>query len=215
MHHHPPEEILAQYAAGTSEEAEALLVATHLALCPRCRLVCEGFEHLGGALLLREVEPAEPGADMLAAVLGRLEEPEPPREPIPPAGPNDAPMPLRALTGPLDAVPYRNTGPGIWRFDLPQSSKERPVALVSLRPGLAIPPHRHSGTERGLVLRGGFTDELGHFVRGDVSIRYPDDPGDHHQRIDDGERCVVLMVDDGPKVPTTLWGQAVNFLFGL
>jgi putative transcriptional regulator len=152
---------------------------------------------------------------MLAALLGRLDEPEPPRAPLPPAGPHDAPMPLRAFTGPLDAVPYRSVAPGIWRFDLPQSNQQRPVAVVSLHPGLAIPPHRHSGTERGLVLRGGFTDELGHFVRGDVSIRYPDDPTDHHQHIDDGERCVVLMVDDGPKVPTTLWGQAVNFLFGL
>ena len=134
---------------------------------------------------------------------------------MPPAGENDLPMPLRGLTGPLAGIPFRTTAPGIWRFDLPQSRKDRPVAILSLQPGLTIPPHRHSGTERGLVLRGSFTDEGGRYGRGDVSIRGPEDPEPHHQQIDDGERCVVLMVDDGAKIPTTWMGRVVNFLFGL
>jgi putative transcriptional regulator len=212
MNHHPPDDLLASYAAGNADDGEALLVATHLALCPRCRLICDDLDQIGGALLTREVPLPDGG---LEAVLARLDTPEPPRKPMPPAGPNDIPMPLRGYTGPLAEVQFRSAGPGIWRFDLPHSRPDRPVALLSLRPGLTVPPHRHSGTERGLVLTGSFTDEGGRYGRGDVSIRTPDDPDVHRQQIDTGDRCVVLMVDDGAKIPTTLMGRMVNFLFGL
>ncbi|MEQ1503821.1 MAG: cupin domain-containing protein [Myxococcota bacterium] len=231
MTHHPPDDLLAAHAAGAADDAEALLVATHLALCPVCRDACAALDAVGGALLgAGAVLPGDPGpagpsvgmsADALdaalAATLGRLDAPDTdvPR-PMPPAdGPNDLPMPLRALTGPLSAIPFRAAAPGIWKFELPQSRPGRPVCLVSLRPGLVVPPHRHSGAERGLVLTGGFADETGHYTRGDVSFRTPDEAEPHHQRIDDGERCVVLMVDDGPKIPTTWLGRVVNFLFGM
>jgi putative transcriptional regulator len=216
-HHHPPEDALADYAAGTADEAEALLVATHLALCPPCRAAVERLDALGGALLDHAAEPAPFDATAaLDAVLARLDEPAPEitRPPAPlAAGPGDIPMPLRALTGPLASVPFRRASPGVWRYDLPQTRVERPVCLVSLRPGLRVPDHRHSATERGLVLTGGFTDETGHYLRGDVTWRGPEEEGDHRQQIDAGERCVVLMVDDGPKVPTTALGKVVNFLF--
>jgi len=215
--HHPPPDALAAYTTGGADEAEALLAATHLALCPRCRSLVEGMEAVGGALLDRE--PAVPvGEGALAAVLRRLDSPEsgePARPPPPPAGRDDLPMPLRALTGPLDTVPFRQVAPGIQRFDLPLSRPGRPVAVVSLRPGIVVPPHRHSAVERGLVLRGGFTDETGHYGRGDVSWRDTGEPEPHRQRIDRGERCIVLMVDDGPKVPITWGGKIMNALFGL
>ncbi len=215
--HHPPAEALAAYCTGSADEAEALLAATHLALCPACRAVVDGMENVGGTLLDREPTAAmSDGA--LDRVLGRLDAPEsaePPRTPLPPAGRDDAPMPLRALTGPLDAVRYRQVAPGIRRFDLPLSRPGRPVAVVSLRPGIVVPPHRHSAVERGLVLRGGFTDESGHFVRGDVSWRDTGDAEPHRQRIDQGERCIVLMVDDGRKIPIDWRGRIVNALFGL
>jgi len=215
--HHPPPDALAAYSTGSADEAEALLAATHLALCPRCRVVVEGMESVGGGLLDRE--PAAPIGDRaFEAVLRRLDAPEsadPPRLPPPPAGRDDVPMPLRALTGPIDAAPFRQVAPGIRRFDLPLSRPGRPVAILSLRPGLVVPPHRHSAVERGLVLRGGFTDEAGQFGRGDVSWRDTEEPEPHRQRIDDGERCVVLMVDDGAKIPITWGGKIINALFGL
>jgi putative transcriptional regulator len=217
-HHHPPEDALAHYVAGTADQAEALLVATHLALCPPCRFVVERLDTVGGTLLERTSAPADAfDADAaLDGLLSRLDEPapEPDRPPAPPAaGPHDIPMPLRGLTGPLASVPFRRASPGVWRFDLPMTRQDRPVCLVSLRPGLRVPDHRHSGAERGLVLTGGFTDESGHYLRGDVTWRGPEEEAAHQQQIDPGERCVVLMVDDGPKIPTTALGKVVNFLF--
>jgi putative transcriptional regulator len=214
--HHPPPDALAAYTTGNADEAEALLAATHLALCPTCRSTVEGMESVGGALLDRTA-PAPMPDGALDAVFRRLDVSDRGAEPraAAPVGRDDAPMPLRGLIGSLDRVSYRRVAPGIRRFDLPLSRPGRPVALVSLRPGTVVPPHRHSAVERGLVLRGGFSDESGHFGRGDVSWRDTEDLQAHRQRIDRGERCIVLMVDDGPKVPVTWGGRIINALFGL
>jgi putative transcriptional regulator len=215
--HHPPQDLLAAYASGGVEAGEGLFAATHLALCPTCRAVCDGFEAVGGSMLERTPELAL-GAGALARVFARIDAspgPVPSPPPPDPVGPNDAPLPLRSLTGSLDAVRFRRVAPGILRFDLPGSTAARPMALLSLRPGLHVPAHTHGAVERGLVLRGGFTDEVGHFVRGDVSWRDAGEAEPHRQRMDEGERCVVLMVDDGPKIPVDWMGRVVNTLFGL
>lgn len=214
--HHPPHDVLIAYTAGGLDGAEDVLVASHLALCPACRTECAALEAIGGAMLHTAGErPLAVGS--LEALLARLDEPPPPEPaPAPPAeGPLDLPLPLRRLTGPLSQVAFRTVAPGIRRFDLPMSRPDRPVALVSMRPRLTVPAHHHAATERGLVLAGGFTDEVGHFVRGDVCLRGPGEDQPHQQQIDDGEDCVVLMVDDGPKIPTTAVGKVVNFLFGM
>src|SRR5690242_15819255 len=51
VHHHPGEEILLSYASGDLAEPLALVVATHLALCPTCRGAVDDLEALGGVLL--------------------------------------------------------------------------------------------------------------------------------------------------------------------
>ncbi len=212
--HHTPEHVLVAYAAGSLDDAETLFVATHLTLCPVCRALVQGYDALGAALL-KGVEAVEVDAGSLDSVLARLDEPEP--DP-PPQVRSDGvlPRPLLDVVGrSLGEVPFRTVLPGIRRFDLALGNKDRPVALVGLRSGLRVPDHRHSATERGLVLTGSFSDETGQYRRGDVSIREPEDEHPHQQRIDVGPECVVLMVDDGAKIPVTIMGKVVNTLFGL
>ena len=56
--HHPSEARLLDYASGALPEPMALLIATHLALCPACRRTVAELEAVGGALL--EALPPEP-----------------------------------------------------------------------------------------------------------------------------------------------------------
>ena len=37
VRHHPDDELLLDYASGALGEAESLVIATHMALCPICR----------------------------------------------------------------------------------------------------------------------------------------------------------------------------------
>src|SRR4051812_30300783 len=96
--HHPPEELLLDYAAGSTDEPTSLTLATHLALCPECRDAVAGFESVGGALL-EEIEPAALAPDALDRLLARLDEQVPASSPRSPAvgdAPHPLPKPLRS-----------------------------------------------------------------------------------------------------------------------
>jgi putative transcriptional regulator len=204
--HHVPSEILLAYGAGALEEALSLWVATHLALCPICRAEVAEVEAVGGAML-GTYAPVSVAEGSLTALLGRLEDedrevlPEPSESASPPV----IPEPLRSYSGAYADLVWTPRAPGIRTCAIGLSHGDMPVRLFSLKPGMVVPAHRHQGQERGLVLTGGFSDDEGHFARGDVSVRGPD--FDHEATIDGGEPCVVLFVNDGLLKPRTLLGR--------
>ena len=134
--HHATAERLMDYAAGASAEPTALLVATHLALCPACRREVRRLEAVGGAML-DGIEPValQPGG--LDAVLARLDEPAPVPEASP--APADAetsgllPEPLRSrLACNMRDVPWRAVTRSLDETDLPAGPpgfKSRPSTL--------------------------------------------------------------------------------------
>ena len=58
-----------------------------------------------------------------------------------------------------------------------------------------MPSHTHHGTELTLVLTGGFKDEDGHYVAGDVA--FADGDVDHKPIADEGEDCICFAVTAG------------------
>jgi putative transcriptional regulator len=209
--HHPGDEWLLEYAAGSSPEPIALLVATHLALCARCRKQVRDYEALGGALL-ESLEPAPLRADGLARAIERLERPEAepePDRPVPqPARSLDLPQPLRDYAGgSLDALAWRRFGP-VAEARLLDSFASFKTRVLRVRAGMALPGHTHGGIELTLVLRGGFTDALGHYLRGDVSEAGSD--VDHRPVADKDEECICLVVTDAPLKLTSRFGRLLN-----
>jgi putative transcriptional regulator len=209
--HHPGEEWLLEYAAGSSPEPIALLVATHLTFCSRCRNQVQDYEALGGALL-GSLEPAPVREDGLARILERLDRPdaapEPGRPAPEPARSLDLPQPLRDYAGgSLDALPWRRFGP-VAEARLLDSFPGFKTRMLRVRAGIALPGHTHGGIELTLVLRGGFTDALGHYLRGDVSEAGSE--VDHRPVADDDEECICLVVTDAPLKLTGPLGRFLN-----
>ncbi len=209
--HHLPADTVAGYANGEAAEAEALLVATHLALCPTCRSEVSRLEALGG-VALETLEPA-PALD-LDAMLARLDEPEPaptvaPRPRVAPTGQlATLPEPLRSYVGSFDGLPWKTKIPGVRTADLGLSLGEVPVRLSVLKPGLKLPRHTHAGRELTLVLQGGFENGHGHYVRGDVEVGLPEQV--HAMVIDPGDPCIALSVNEGSLEPVDLLGKLVS-----
>ncbi len=209
--HHLPADALAGYASGEACEAEALLIATHLALCPACRGAVAKLEDLGAATLL-SLEPAPP-LD-LDAMLARLDDPEPvptvaPRPRVAPTGALRAfPEPLRSYVGDFDGLPWKTKIPGVRSAELGVALGEVPVRLNVLRPGLRLPRHTHAGRELTLVLQGGFENGHGHYGRGDIEVGLPDDV--HAMVIDAGDPCIALSVNEGALEPVDLLGRLVS-----
>ena len=112
--HHPDEDLLLAYSAGSLREPVALLVATHLALCPACRAEAERFDAVGGALL-EDLKPEAVSESSIADLLSRLHDPvrdgpcaaERRTKAVDPIVPN----PLRDYLGDgLDELPWKTLG---------------------------------------------------------------------------------------------------------
>ncbi|HEY0838367.1 MAG TPA: ChrR family anti-sigma-E factor [Azospirillum sp.] len=198
--HHPGDALLMEYAGGCLGEPAALVLATHLALCPGCRHSVAELETVGGALL-DELEPESVSTCCRNAVFARLDEAEETARPVrrPTAAavrrPNGAPLlpqPLRRYVGDLERLRWRSRLPGLQIADIPLGNGT--AQLVRMRGGVAVPRHSHDGLELAVILQGGFTDQLGHFLRGDVAVG--DDSVDH-KPVADTEGCLCLSVTLG------------------
>src|ERR1700675_878803 len=71
--HHPSDVTLGAFASGTLDEARAVVVATHVAVCPQCRRAIRAFEHLGGAQLDATAPAEEMSAGALERAMARLD----------------------------------------------------------------------------------------------------------------------------------------------
>ena len=209
--HHPGDDLLMSYAAGSLEEPLALVIATHLALCPRCRDEVARLEALGGAML--EQQDGTPLADDgVERILARLDEPEDPA----PAAPSDGiadidprvPQPLRDyLATSIDKLDWKSFR-GLEKVELLTEASGFHTRLMRIKPGTAMPAHTHEGTELTLVLAGGFSDESGHYERGDIAEC--GDDIDHKPIADPGEDCICLAVTDAPLRLTGPVGRLLN-----
>jgi putative transcriptional regulator len=214
--HHLPEELLLDYAAGTSAPAASLVAACHVTLCAACSAQLRDMEALGGALLEAAAgQPLRAGA--MEAVLARLDEAAapaaPPAPPVQPADCPPLPWPLLRLIDGAGGLRWDFVAPGVRGFELRELGGGGAVTrLVRLKPGLEIPLHDHGGVEYMLIFSGALDDAGTRFRRGDLCVR---DKGDRHvQRVAGGEPCVALTVNLGPFVPLTWKGRVMKLIAG-
>lgn len=210
--HHPSPEILIAYAAGSLPEPHALVIATHLSLCPECRATTMELDALGGAML-DELSPTLMEPDALDRLMARLDEPAPPEAPPLPADPV-LPAPLRAYVGrSIEGVAWKKLGFGIEEFRLPIPDTQRySTRLVRVAAGREIPSHGHDGDELTLVLAGGFTDGSDNYRRGDVAGA---DPTVSHRPVADADgECICLIVTEGKLRFSGLFGPLLSYFRG-
>ncbi len=191
--HHPDEALLLEYAAGSLGEAKALLVATHLALCPACRTAVRSGETAGAVLVFCESETEATGAppdvsgEAIEVRSGAV---------LSPAGSN-LPEPLRGYLGvSVSDLPWAPVGMGMSEYALPEFHGRESVRLLAIPPGRRMPRHTHEGEELTLVLWGSFSDASGAYARGDVATA--DARVDHQPHAGAGETCLCLAVEDAP-----------------
>ncbi len=227
--HLPPEEMLLEYAAGTLPEPLALLVASHLTLAPESRRDVQAFEAVGGALL-EELEPVEMSDDALDSLLARLDKEDADESEAGTRGSGAAlvsappktrpmvqtesgiilPAPLRAyIGGDADCVPWLERTGNVAEYDVLPGYPDFRTRLLRIRAGAKIPSHTHEGREFTLVLDGSFSDEEGHFERGDVEVA---DGDVTHMPVAGSERdCICLAVTDAPLRMTGPFGRLLNY----
>lgn len=196
MNHHPDTSTLLAYAAGSVTEGFSLVVAAHLESCQHCRDAVARAEAMGGELL-----DELPGAAMADLGMGQVWEriaasPAVPLSVQQPRRENDLPAVLSPLIpGGLSAIRWRTLVPGIKQYLLPDvDSDQGSVRLLHIAPGTTVPHHTHLGSELTLVLQGSYSDETGHYRRGDLADV---DSSVHHQPVVDSDQpCICLIATD-------------------
>jgi len=195
--HHPPEDLLADFATGGLEEAERLVISVHAAQCNRCRQFIRAVEQLAGSAI-EATEPIAMSVDAFDSVMARIQgstEAAPRERAAGPVDPEDAELPgilqrhrigkRRRIAPGISLRPILLSGPGASRAFLLQSA-----------PGTRMLEHTHTGTELTCVLKGSFSHEGGHYGPGDFD--FGDNSVDHRPVV--GEEgvclCVVAMTGD-------------------
>ncbi|NOT41091.1 MAG: hypothetical protein HOP13_11415 [Alphaproteobacteria bacterium] len=201
--HHPDDTLLIEYANGSLDEAKALLVATHLALCPPCRDAVAAGEAAAAALAFDDDAAADVGPVPDVAALP-VESP-----PTVPKGATGVPEPLRRYLGrPVPELGWVPVLAGMKEYPLREFEGRGSVRLLAIEPGRRMPRHTHEGLELTLVLQGSFSDASGAYVRGDVATA--DASVDHQPQAGGGELCLCLAVEDAPLRLTGLTGAVLN-----
>src|SRR5581483_3857942 len=120
------------------------------------------------------------------------------------------PEPVRRLSAlDPDAGPWRKLPGGVSVRSIPVAGPER-LVMMRIKPGGSVLRHRHIGEEWTLVLQGGFSDNAGHYGRGDLIVKGADD--EHRPVADQGEDCICLVLLRGkPRYSGFLGGLMGRF----
>jgi len=204
----PVDALLAAYCAGTLEPSLHALVASHLALRPGSRAYVSALEDLAAENMANVApEPLSHREDRLAAIFAQDMAPAPRRH----FG-TILPSPLRQYLGhELESVRWRTKLPGVKEYRIEDQGRGE-ASLLWVRAGRRMPSHTHEGLEVTLVLKGGFSDVTGHYVRGDIAFAESD--LDHKPVTDESEDCICFAVTDGPLHLTGPFGRLLDRFFG-
>lgn len=189
------DELLAGYAAGTLSYPAQALVGAHLELSDRNRGYVSSLESLGG-VSLSDVAPVafDDRDSMLSAIFSDDAPISNDNMPLVQSSTN-VPHSLQSIIGrSMDGLPWKTLLPGVKECKFGEIDGCA-SSLLWVRAGRAMPSHTHHGTELTLVLQGGFSDEDGHFVSGDLA--FADGDVDHKPIADEGDDCICFAVTAG------------------
>lgn len=201
--------LLASYAAGTLPAPLSVLVEGHLELSPANRRYVADLEVLSG----RAVDDA-PAISVsrrdtkLAAIFASGAPARPAPRIAAPRSRKRLPDSICRFVGhDFDGIPWRTRLPGFREYKVGDFEGLK-TSLFWIRSGQTIPSHTHDGGEVTLVLEGGFSDILGSYERGDISIN--DSTVDHQPVADDDGDCIGFAVTDAPLRLTGILGRLIN-----
>jgi putative transcriptional regulator len=205
--HHPTDELLMAYAAGTLDQGQHLAIATHLLPCQQCRDWVQNLENMGG-VLLDDLPPTAMANDAFENVLNSaapIVTSQPPQSSSANAGlPGLPAFAQRAASGRWTwAAPHLQ----LQRLNLPDAGDTR-VFLLKSKPGTRFLPHRHTGLEMTSVLAGSFRHDGQHYGPGDFD--FGDTDTSHAIEIGREGPCISLVAMQGKLQLTGFIGRLVQ-----
>ena len=204
------DELIAAYVAGSLSLPLNVLVASHLELQPEQHALVSAMESdCGEALHHIEPTPIDKRAQMLQAIFASSRAQNSSLSVYP--NPETLPALPRALGHyvgrPFADLHWRRVMPGLKEVLLAEH-EEGTASLLMVGAGQRMPEHSHKGREYTLVISGRFSDDQGHYQRGDICIA--DSDVRHSPRADKDEDCLCFAVTDAPLRLTGPFGRLIQ-----
>jgi len=194
IQHHPSEDFIAAYAAGTLDQGQHIAMGTHLVHCPSCRALAVSTEYVGGETLTA-LPPAPMPAEAFARAVSKLDRPAHQPSDAAATGIEDVPgLPAFVRRLPADGWSWDEPGLHLRRLRLGRASSTR-VFLLRSRPGARFLRHTHTGLEMTCVLTGSFSHGGALYAPGDFDLGTPDVT--HDIEIGRDEPCISLVAMQG------------------
>ena len=186
--HRPSEETLAAFASGQLDDGLALVVGCHIEADSESRRHLRDLQAVQGALL-DSIEPV--------AMTSAPWNAEAVVEATPVSGMAEAPPEagMPQVLRPYGLGPWRPIGIRIAmrRVEVPGAGAR--VFILRAGPGIALPPHKHTGFEWTTILAGSYAHEYGRYAAGDFDEA--DSNHDHTPRVDAVEGCTCIVAMTG------------------
>ena len=217
--HHPDQNMLAEYAAGTLDFSTAVSVSAHLNYCEKCRETVRTLESIGGTLLEQlETDNIEIDEDCFDTILSRIDQevPSHPEAFVKSAmndnsagNTNELPAVVKRLVPhQQNYVKWKRIGLSLFTASLDKLDNKHDISLHRIQAGSSVFEHDHHGEEITLVLKGSFSDEDGMYQQGDFIVKQPGDT--HRPMAAKNEDCVCLVVQEAPVRFTGFFSRCLN-----
>jgi putative transcriptional regulator len=206
--HHPDNNLLAEYAAGTLDTAQAVVISAHLHFCTKCQHEVQRLEQIGGAMiedLIPQPLPEKSFDELMKAIEQReCISSEQGQETV--RAPSPLPHVVNKLMG-QNNLKWHKTGP-LKTAPLTLGQEKHEISFQQIKAGAKVPEHDHRGIEMTVVLKGSFSDKNGIYQAGDFVTKQP---GEIHQPVSArNEDCLCLTVQQAPVKLTNFWGRLLN-----
>jgi putative transcriptional regulator len=202
------EVLLMEYAAGSLDLAQRLVISAHLAMSPEARKHVKDCERVGAALMEKSCEPVAMSKGSLESVMRKIEACETPQQQPQHRHrhfPEDALIPNCIeefiVCGPRNTLRWKTIYPGMDSFALPLECRRSHAHVFRFGPGMGAPRHRHGGLELTLILGGAFADENDIYKQGSLIVMDTDSAA-HTPKACDTHGCVCITVLAGDIRPT-------------
>ena len=198
--HHPQDDLLLSYAAGSLSESWSLAIASHLSVCSECRKTLEIAETVGG-VLLEDIPDQHLSSATLESVLAQIDQPdiEAVSENSQPSATDGSIFPTvlqKYIGSSVENIPWKTIGSGIRQHLIETPDEGGSLRLLRIKAGKSVPNHGHQGRELTLVLSGSYHDGFSSYGAGDMQDA--DEEIVHKPIVDDGPDCICLVITDAP-----------------
>lgn len=218
IQHHPDDNLLAEYSAGSLAWALSLGVATHLHFCAECRSRVAAMNRIGAAML-RTCQTQGIDESAFEQLMQRIKQ-----------NSNDDDQPsIRAASKPLQnkdkllndlpkvitkllpqdkPLRWKYISPALRMARLQTGQNQYEVAFHRISTGGKVAEHGHNGLELTVVLKGSFSDGDGVYGPGDFVVRHSGEV--HRPTAAQNEDCLCFSVAEAPVQLTGLLGRLIN-----